>query len=187
MQTSKSDTGRPKAISSLSSSSSSSSLSPCSSLVAIRVTPIRPESQHENVLSPPAQPERATCSRGPSPSGFLPASLGLKSQSKIYPTINDNNVRLFPDTNPNLTQLQSAQQQQQQPKNKEPNNSTTYKRRQLSTWDRLLDAIYFVCPDCSFIQCSAIFLGLLLASFLVVALLYFGNYWQRPLTNVNNI
>lgn len=44
--------------------------------------------------------------------------------------------------------------------------------------NRILDAIYFVCPDCTIVQCSAIISGLLLVAILTLLLLYFGNYWD---------
>lgn len=52
------------------------------------------------------------------------------------------------------------------------------KRRPVSFLDRLLDGLYFLCPDCSLVQCSAIMLGLLMASILTVIFLYIGNYWS---------
>lgn len=53
--------------------------------------------------------------------------------------------------------------------------------------DRLLDAIYFLCPDCSYIQCFTIFLGLLAAAALTVILLFAGGYWSKPARNTTNI
>ena len=42
-----------------------------------------------------------------------------------------------------------------------------------------LDAIYFLCPDCSCVQCGTIAGGLLMASLLTVLFLYVGGYWKR--------
>lgn len=44
--------------------------------------------------------------------------------------------------------------------------------------DRLLDAIYFICPDCSCVQCSAIIAGLLTVAMLTLLFLYLGHYWD---------
>lgn len=59
-----------------------------------------------------------------------------------------------------------------------PRNNNIYKRKQESCKDWLLDAIYFICPDCSCVQCSAIFLGLTTISCLIILFLYLGNYWE---------
>lgn len=53
--------------------------------------------------------------------------------------------------------------------------------------DRLLDAIYFLCPDCSYIQCFTILLGLLVAAALTTILLHAGGYWTGSPQNKTNI
>lgn len=45
--------------------------------------------------------------------------------------------------------------------------------------DRLLDAIYFICPDCSYVQCCTILLGILMGAAFTAILLYAGGYWKR--------
>ena len=44
--------------------------------------------------------------------------------------------------------------------------------------NRILDAIYFICPDCSCVQCSAIISGLLVVVILILVFLYVGGYWD---------
>jgi len=43
--------------------------------------------------------------------------------------------------------------------------------------DRLIDVICFICPDCSCVQYSAIFIGLLIAALLTLFFLYLGGYF----------
>lgn len=53
-------------------------------------------------------------------------------------------------------------------------------QRSLSIW--LLDAVYYICPDCSLVQCSTILAGLLLTLLLTLLFLHLGGYWQSALT-----
>lgn len=48
--------------------------------------------------------------------------------------------------------------------------------KSFSAW--LLDAIYFLCPDCSCCQCSTIAAGLLMAALLTLLFLHLGGYWS---------
>lgn len=50
-----------------------------------------------------------------------------------------------------------------------------------------LDAIYFVCPDFSYYQCSAIIGGLLTAVMLTLFFLYLGGYWQSQTNGKTNL
>lgn len=45
--------------------------------------------------------------------------------------------------------------------------------------DTFFDAIYFISPECSCVQCSAIISGLITAIILILIFLYFGGYWDR--------
>lgn len=52
-----------------------------------------------------------------------------------------------------------------------------YRNNKTST-QRLLDAIYFICPDCSILQCSTIILGLVVCIGLTLLFMYLGGYWE---------
>lgn len=98
--------------------------------------------------------------------------LSLKSLSKVHPVNSNDHISKssHPQHNPSV-------------KDNPPTSAivpppTETKKKQPSFGDRLLDALYFVCPDCSWIQCSGIFAGLLLVAILVVIFLYAGNYWS---------
>lgn len=51
--------------------------------------------------------------------------------------------------------------------------------RRISLRDRFLDAIYFIAPDCSCVQCLAILLGLTTVVILTFILLYSGGFWNQ--------
>lgn len=51
--------------------------------------------------------------------------------------------------------------------------------RQTSVQDRFINGLYFLCPDCSWIQCSAIICGLISAAILTLILLYIGGFWYN--------
>lgn len=53
-----------------------------------------------------------------------------------------------------------------------------YVKKDAGFKDKLIDAVFFVCPDCSYVQCSAIIIGLSVTVLLVLLFLYLGNYWS---------
>lgn len=64
---------------------------------------------------------------------------------------------------------------------KKPNNF-----KKTNCLDRFLDAIYFICPECSIIQCSAIAIGLLTSALLTILFLHLGGYWNdRTITDTS--
>lgn len=70
--------------------------------------------------------------------------------------------------------------------NNNKSRKTTYFERTTFV-SRLLDGIYFICPECSLIQCSSIALGLLASALLTCLFLYVAGYWQKsPVYNNNN-
>lgn len=62
---------------------------------------------------------------------------------------------------------------------KVPQYLPSHGKRERKFKDKLLDATYFICPDCSCIQCSAIIAGLIAAAILTTIFLYLGGYWDN--------
>jgi len=89
-----------------------------------------------------------------------------KSISKVHPVDQD-------DATPEPVHVRSKH-----PNIPAPGRAITDSRR-VSYLSCLPDAIFFICPDCSLIQCSAILVGLILTIILVIAFLYAGNYWRK--------
>ena len=113
---------------------------------------------------------RSTSRVGPikPPGAASPSAAIVGEQQQLT---NGSNIR----SKGGLAEATKTQLEQQPPKPKGAPRDDNFR-------DRLLDAIFFVCPDCSCVQCSAIFGGLLAAALLTAAFLYLGNYWSaaRP-------
>lgn len=104
---------------------------------------------------------------------------GKLSSSKSYLNKIQSNKVSFPIKNISKVQPIDASQSVT---NLRPKTVPTIKiapPKVVSCKDRLLDAIYFLCPDCSYVQCCTILLGFVLAAALTVFLLYAGGYWIR--------
>lgn len=117
-----------------------------------KVYPSNPQQQQP----PPSSSSFASSTR-PTPSKLASQVNGPKLSSSSGP------ARKLP--------LKVATPVKQQPAPSKPRPPVSFK-------DRLLDAIYFLCPDCSLVQCSAILLGLMLTALLTVLFLYLGNFWS---------
>lgn len=65
-----------------------------------------------------------------------------------------------------------------------PNTDKTRPQKTFTSW--LLDAIYFICPDCSCVQCSSIAGGFLLMILLTLLFLHLAGYFSRPSSQINN-
>lgn len=100
---------------------------------------------------------------------------GLIDTNKVEP-INSNSTIVNISNSAQRNQIslkdQAVKQQRTKLSDRKPPTKT----------ERLLDAIYFVCPDCSVTQCSTIILGLLLSACLTILFLYLGGFWDTPVS-----
>lgn len=77
---------------------------------------------------------------------------------------------------PQIKNHTTGAQQQQPEKRRRP-------RDEASFWERLQEAVFVLCPDCTKVQCYTILAGLLLAVILTSLFLLWGGYWSH---NHNN-
>lgn len=93
-----------------------------------------------------------------------------KQSIKKHLKANNSTVLSIPSSS-NTSRTQSKQQIPQAQKLPFRNDKTGT--------ERLLDAIYFICPECSVLQCSTIILGLMVSICLTLLFLYLAGYWDR--------
>lgn len=116
------------------------------------------------------------------PTNKLSSHKGLIGLNKVEPLENRC-------TDLDITNVSDKSQAKNQPAKQSAVSSQQQKlhahRNPPTKTERLLDAVYFVCPDCSVTQCSTIILGLLLSACLTVLFLYLGGFWDATVSGID--
>jgi hypothetical protein len=103
--------------------------------------------------------------------GPMTSKVSSKVTSKVFPSGKTSDETIRPAPSRPRSQIGKEQQQQGQA-------SLRKRKDEAPFFERLQEAVYVLCPDCSKVQCLAIIIGLVATALLTLLFLWLGGYWS---------